>query len=361
MTDNRLEQLSALEHDQWIEWTRYMLTELKPVLDPAIDEDYDRAQTTGEMSFPPWLQAVHRWTRQLETPYERLSEKEKESDRVFARRVLDLLQAYAEKTPEEATPSLEYFALQYHTAWSQWVLRALSTIRPLFPQEWNSASTPSKLDKQLEIAEELSEWRRMAETLYTDLSEADKDYFRNMARPFRELLDKHAYVYDGRGNRQQLSPLLSNLLYAAISMLRSRGSSDITTALHLNLMHSDETVDEAIKRLQLMQLAKGPTMGSLVAVGKWEDKSAGNPQQWEKSEEEFFVPGVVSGRMSGKVPHQSNAPRAGMPEDEVKRLAYEKEGFYAGARAFFSDDAIVRVHQEAALQAAYNRWRNRHD
>lgn len=60
------EQLAALEHEQWAHWTRYMLDNL-----------------TSEN--------IARWRQQIETPYTELSEKEKESDRRWADKVLSLL------------------------------------------------------------------------------------------------------------------------------------------------------------------------------------------------------------------------------------------------------------------------------
>lgn len=63
---DKLEQLAALEHEQWIHWTKYMLDNL-----------------TSEN--------IERWKRQIQTPYSELSEKEKESDRRWARKAIDIL------------------------------------------------------------------------------------------------------------------------------------------------------------------------------------------------------------------------------------------------------------------------------
>lgn len=60
-----LEALAALEHEQWAHWTQYMLDNLTP-------------------------ENVARWRRQIETSYADLSEREKESDRAWARKVLDV-------------------------------------------------------------------------------------------------------------------------------------------------------------------------------------------------------------------------------------------------------------------------------
>ena len=57
----KIEELAQLEHDQWAHWTEYML-------DNLTDEN------------------IKRWRSQIETPYNQLTEKEKDSDRVWARR-----------------------------------------------------------------------------------------------------------------------------------------------------------------------------------------------------------------------------------------------------------------------------------
>ncbi len=60
------EGLAALEHEQWSHWTRYMLEHLTP-------------------------DNIERWLRQCETPYEDLTEREKDSDREWADRVLAIM------------------------------------------------------------------------------------------------------------------------------------------------------------------------------------------------------------------------------------------------------------------------------
>lgn len=73
MTTPIRERLAALEHEQWAYWTRYLLDHLTP-------------------------QNVERWRRQIDTPYDRLSESEKQSDREWADRVLALV---GESVPPE--------------------------------------------------------------------------------------------------------------------------------------------------------------------------------------------------------------------------------------------------------------------
>lgn len=60
-----VEKIAPLEHDQWAHWTKYML-------DNLTEEN------------------IARWRKQIETKYEDLSEEEKESDRVWARKLLDI-------------------------------------------------------------------------------------------------------------------------------------------------------------------------------------------------------------------------------------------------------------------------------
>lgn len=60
------EQIAALEHEQWAHWTRYILNNLTP-------------------------ENIARWQRQIDTPYSGLLEKEKESDRHWADKALNLL------------------------------------------------------------------------------------------------------------------------------------------------------------------------------------------------------------------------------------------------------------------------------
>lgn len=60
-----LEELAALEHLQWAHWAKYMLENLTP-------------------------ENIERWKKQIETPYEALDDKDKESDRVWARKSMSI-------------------------------------------------------------------------------------------------------------------------------------------------------------------------------------------------------------------------------------------------------------------------------
>ncbi len=61
-----LEKLANLEHQQWAHWTRYMLDNL----------------TKGNIA---------RWRKQIDTSYFKLTEKEKDSDREWALKVIKII------------------------------------------------------------------------------------------------------------------------------------------------------------------------------------------------------------------------------------------------------------------------------
>ena len=77
-----LEKLAALEHEQWITWANHILN--------------------GEPNLTK--ERVYRW-RQFLVPYSRLTEEQKEQDRVWARKVLAALE-------EKSTPPREEVALE---------------------------------------------------------------------------------------------------------------------------------------------------------------------------------------------------------------------------------------------------------
>ena len=66
-----LENLAALEHHQWATWTRYMIANWNP-------------------------KNVERWMGQTAMAYEDLTEAEKESDRMFARIMIQEILDYNE-------------------------------------------------------------------------------------------------------------------------------------------------------------------------------------------------------------------------------------------------------------------------
>ena len=76
VTSDIIERLAAHEHEQWAHWTRYML-------DNLTEEN------------------IARWRQQIETDYQDLSESEKESDREWARKAIEVAGILAALSPDE--------------------------------------------------------------------------------------------------------------------------------------------------------------------------------------------------------------------------------------------------------------------
>lgn len=71
-----IEKLASLQHSIWSHWMRYLFRS-------------GELQNNGSFLIPK--ETVEKWTRQINTRYEELSETEKESDRDQAKSVLKLL------------------------------------------------------------------------------------------------------------------------------------------------------------------------------------------------------------------------------------------------------------------------------
>ncbi len=79
-----IEALAAAEHESWMGWAVYMLDRVEQELaDSSIPDALHAFQC---------LPGVKRWRRQAVTPYADLPEKEKESDRVEARKKIEVYQ-----------------------------------------------------------------------------------------------------------------------------------------------------------------------------------------------------------------------------------------------------------------------------
>lgn len=77
-----VEVLAELEHEQWSHWINYQLKECAVDLETMTEEECEEARDKWE-----------HWVDLAQAPYAKLSEKEKESDRVWARRVLATISA----------------------------------------------------------------------------------------------------------------------------------------------------------------------------------------------------------------------------------------------------------------------------
>jgi hypothetical protein len=90
--DELLEELAALEHEQWAHWTKHMLNVLLPLMLPEPPEgvlpDFDGLARAKD--------AWERWYRQISTKYEDLSEAERESDREWARNALQIIHRHVD-------------------------------------------------------------------------------------------------------------------------------------------------------------------------------------------------------------------------------------------------------------------------
>ena len=75
-----LETIAAVEHERWAHWQNYLHNQCN-------------VRDDGSLVIPPDLAA--RWAHQMATPYSKLSEHEKESDREQAREYLQALKRAA--------------------------------------------------------------------------------------------------------------------------------------------------------------------------------------------------------------------------------------------------------------------------
>lgn len=74
--DAFVDRLAAVEHERWAHWQQYVHDQCTPTED-------------GSLIIPADL--VARWSTQIATPYEELSEAEREGDRAQVRRYLPLI------------------------------------------------------------------------------------------------------------------------------------------------------------------------------------------------------------------------------------------------------------------------------
>ena len=74
-----IELLAEAEHKGWSRWMKYVFSQCTRNLD-------------GSATIPPEL--VAGWTRQLSTPYDKLTEEEREADRDEVRKILPIIRDY---------------------------------------------------------------------------------------------------------------------------------------------------------------------------------------------------------------------------------------------------------------------------
>lgn len=86
--DTAVEALADVAHESWAGWMRYLF-----------EKSTDNPD--GTVTIP--VDQVERWRRQVDTPYNELSEEEKESDRKEARKYIAAMHPEAPEAPERET------------------------------------------------------------------------------------------------------------------------------------------------------------------------------------------------------------------------------------------------------------------
>lgn len=87
MSDELLEKLADIEHEQWMDWSKAISKELKEIHDIA--GEFNGASSCIEIQDLIEIR-LNRWNK-LWIPYNELSEEMKESDREYARKVLGVI------------------------------------------------------------------------------------------------------------------------------------------------------------------------------------------------------------------------------------------------------------------------------
>ena len=86
-----IEKLADIEHARWASWQAHVFSKC------TMNED-------GTATIPKW--AVENWTRQIQTPYLLLTEKEKESDRREVRKYLPVVEEALNEAREIAARAM---------------------------------------------------------------------------------------------------------------------------------------------------------------------------------------------------------------------------------------------------------------
>ena len=84
-----LELIADFMHHQWSRWMKYVYNHAVTVDESS--ETLAWTSETGKIGYIFNTNLYNRWLRQMNTPYAELSEKEKDSDREWARKLIILL------------------------------------------------------------------------------------------------------------------------------------------------------------------------------------------------------------------------------------------------------------------------------
>lgn len=88
MNEDLLELFADFIHYQWSHWMKNQFSKM---------EDTHHHETKKQTGMFMPFEFVVRWQRQMNTPYSELFEKEKDSNREWARKILKLFQDYINK------------------------------------------------------------------------------------------------------------------------------------------------------------------------------------------------------------------------------------------------------------------------
>lgn len=101
--EDLVEKIADFMHDQWSHWMKYQIltkntTMYRSAGHSNVDSDPYYASDGDEFEVSVIeTEDLKRWKRQMNTPYSELSEKEKDSDREWAKKILKLFQDYINK------------------------------------------------------------------------------------------------------------------------------------------------------------------------------------------------------------------------------------------------------------------------
>jgi len=94
-----IEKGADLEHERWAKWQAYL---------------FSKSEWTKNGYLIP-KELCKRWQRQIDTPYEKLSEQEKESDRKEVRKYIPLLEEVLSQQKQELAEKIEFFERDMET------------------------------------------------------------------------------------------------------------------------------------------------------------------------------------------------------------------------------------------------------
>lgn len=135
-TQELFEMLAAIEHERWSDWQRWVHGQCVSM---PISVEGDDSVTVHVIPNDLW----DRWERQIETPYDQLSEKEKDSDRQQVERYWPLIEPLETELEEFAAspPSVNNFAPS-----NRWDV--ISTATSGFVDTWNDLSPDARREAQ---------------------------------------------------------------------------------------------------------------------------------------------------------------------------------------------------------------------